>query len=113
MQSSSGCDSIVNLNLTVSQSSAGTDVLSAVCDSHLWNSILYTSSANYFQTLTNSAGCDSVVTLDLTVNYEDTGTDVLSSCDSLNWIDGITYTSTFKVVRILIQLLTLRAVIVL
>ncbi len=143
---SSGCDSIIHLDLTVFNSSTGTDMVSA-CDSFTWidgNSYL---SDNNFATfnLINVAGCDSVVTLNLTItnqisttdsiticnedsalvhgmyqhlagNYVDTftvnscdsistvvisispsitsGTDVKSVCESLTWIDGNTYTSS-------------------
>ena len=90
-----GCDSIVTLNLTINQSDAVTDVLSA-CDSLTWiDGITYTSSNNTASvTLTNVTGCDSVITLNLTINVPDATTDVLTACDSLTWIDGITYTSS-------------------
>ena len=94
LQSSAGCDSVVTLNLTVSQSSIGTDVISA-CDSLNWIDGFTYSSSNNSATynLTNSAGCDSLVTLNLTVNQSSTGTDVITVCDSITWIDGITYSS--------------------
>lgn len=64
-----GCDSIVTLNLTIVNSTTGTDVQTA-CDSYTWiDGITYTASNNTAtDTLTNIAGCDSVVTLDLTIN---------------------------------------------
>ncbi len=67
---SSGCDSLVVLNLTVLHSTTGIDTLTA-CDSLTWiNGITYhenTDTATYV--LPNAAGCDSVVTLHLTVNH--------------------------------------------
>ena len=95
LTNSVGCDSVVTLDLTILNSTTGTDVITA-CDSYTWiDGITYTSSNNVAtQTLTNAVGCDSVVTLDLTINYTTTGTDVITACDSYTWIDGITYTSS-------------------
>ena len=63
-------DSIVTLNLTINQSTTGTDLLIA-CDSLTWiDGITYTASNNTAtDTLTNAAGCDSIVTLDLTIYH--------------------------------------------
>lgn len=67
-----GCDSIVTLNLTINNSTAGTDVVTA-CDSYTWiNGVTYFSSNNTAtDTLTNTTGCDSIVTLNLTINTVD------------------------------------------
>ena len=90
-----GCDSVVTLNLTVNNSTTGTDVVTA-CDSYTWiDGVTYTASNNTATyTLTNAVGCDSVVTLNLTVNYSNTGVDTITACDSYTWIDGITYTES-------------------
>ena len=90
-----GCDSVVTLALTITNSSSGTDVQTA-CDNYTWiDGNTYTSSNNSATwTLTNAAGCDSVVTLDLTITNSNTGTDVHTACDSYTWIDGNTYTSS-------------------
>ena len=98
-ETTNGCDSVITLDLTINYSNQGY-LDTTVCDSHLWNSILYTSSANYFQTLTNSAGCDSVVTLDLTVNYEDSSYTIDSTCSSYLW-NGTTYNSTVELTHII------------
>jgi PKD repeat protein len=87
-----GCDSVITLDLTINYSNQ-VYLDTTVCDSHLWNSILYTVSEISSQTLTNSAGCDSVVTLDLTVNYEDSSYTIDSTCSSYLW-NGTTYNST-------------------
>ena len=64
-----GCDSIVTLDLTIIQSTTGTEVVTS-CDPFTWiDGVTYTASnntANY--TLVNASGCDSIVTLDLTIN---------------------------------------------
>ena len=90
-----GCDSIVTLNLTIINSSSGTDV-QAACDSYTWiDGITYTSSNNIAtDTLTNAVGCDSIVTLDLTITNSSSGTDIQTACLSYTWIDGITYTAS-------------------
>ena len=90
-----GCDSVVTLNLTINNSTTGTDVITA-CDSYTWiDGITYTESNNTATyTLPNADGCDSVVTLNLTVNYSNTGVDTITACDSYTWIDGITYTES-------------------
>ena len=95
LTNAAGCDSTVTLDLTITNSSAGTDVITA-CDSYTWiDGIAYTASNNTAtQILTNAAGCDSTVTLDLTITNSNTGTDVITACDSYTWIDGIEYTAS-------------------
>jgi len=70
-----GCDSVVTLNLTISNSSTGIDNQIA-CDTYTWiDGLTYTSSNNTAtHTLVsgNAAGCDSVVTLNLTLGAVDT-----------------------------------------
>lgn len=99
--SSSGCDSIITINLTVNANSGATDFATA-CDSYTWiDGVTYTSSNNTATfTETNAVGCDSIITLDLTINYSTTSVDVVSECQSYTWMNGITYitssnTSTF------------------
>jgi len=89
-----GCDSIVTLNLTMTNSNTGTDTQTA-CDSYTWiDGNTYTAPNNTATwTETNAAGCDSVVTLDLTITNSNTGTDVQTACNTFDWIDGNTYTS--------------------
>ncbi|GEM_PF-3302432 len=93
LTNTSGCDSIVALDLTITNSNTGTDV-QTFCDSYTWiDGNIYTASNNSATwILTNSAGCDSVVTLDLTITNSTFGTDAHVACESYTWIDGITYT---------------------
>ena len=93
-----GCDSLVTLDLTINNSTTGTDIQVA-CDSYIWplNSTTYTTTTNTptFNIVNGAAnGCDSLVTLDLTINNSTTGTDIQVACDSYTWIDGITYTAS-------------------
>ncbi|MFT4754877.1 MAG: hypothetical protein ACI85Q_002440 [Salibacteraceae bacterium] len=89
-----GCDSVVTLNLTITNSTTSTDVHSA-CTSYTWiDGVTYTSSNTTAKdTLVNAVGCDSVVTLNLTINSTYVTTDVQTVCDSLIWADGNTYYS--------------------
>ena len=92
--SSMGCDSVIILDLTIVQPSAGTEVVSA-CGSYMWNGITYTSNNNIAQdTLVNMVGCDSIVTLDLTILNSTSFIDVIASCSTITWLDGITYNQT-------------------
>jgi hypothetical protein len=90
-----GCDSIVTLNLTIKNPTAGIDVQSA-CGSYKWiDGITYTASNNTAKdTLVNAVGCDSIVTLNLTIKNPTMSTDVKSACGSYKWIDGVTYTTS-------------------
>jgi hypothetical protein len=89
-----GCDSVVTLNLTVNNSTTGTDVVTA-CDSYTWiDGVTYTASNNTATyTLTNAMGCDSVVTLNLTVNYAVYDTIVDTAVNEYVW-NGTTYTES-------------------
>ncbi|MFT4602076.1 MAG: hypothetical protein ACI857_002262 [Arenicella sp.] len=92
--STAGCDSIVNLDLTILPAITGTDTQIA-CDSLVWiDAITYyvdNTTATFNLVAGASNGCDSLVTLDLTVNSSATGTDTQFACDSLVWIDAVTY----------------------
>ena len=94
LTNSTGCDSIVQLDLTIYNVNNSVDQFTA-CDSYTWiNGVTYTSSNNSaVYTTTNLGGCDSIVSLDLTINYSSTSNDVITACGSYTWINGVTYTS--------------------
>ncbi len=96
----SGCDSIVTLNLTINKVTTATDTHTA-CDSFTWiDGVTYTASnTTAIDTLVNAAGCDSVVTLNLTLNKSTTATDTHTACDSFTWIDGVTYTASDTIAK--------------
>ena len=85
LTNAAGCDSIVTLNLTISQTSSSIDN-QILCDGNTLNWIdgnTYTSSNNTAtDTLTNAAGCDSIVTLNLTVSSSTSSLLTISSCGS-------------------------------
>ncbi len=96
MKKSVGCDYVVTLNLTINNSSTGSQTLSR-CGSYTWpaNGQTYTTSGVRTATLTNSVGCDSVVTLNLTINQGTTGSQTVSSCNAYTWpANGQTYTTS-------------------
>ena len=90
--SSSGCDSVVYLDLTINYDSYQTDVQTS-CNSYTWiDGVTYTSSTNTPTfTLTNQNGCDSIISLNLTLYSSSNSTDFQNACDSLSWINGQTY----------------------
>jgi len=97
-----GCDSIVNLSLTVLNNSSFT------LDANICNGIIYTfgsqslsTSGTFFRTLTAANGCDSVVTLNLTVLPNSSSSMNASICDGQSYTFGSqtlttggTYTNT-------------------
>jgi hypothetical protein len=95
LTNAAGCDSLVTLNLTINNSTNGTDIQTA-CDTYTWiDGLTYNASTNTPTfLLTNAAGCDSLVTLNLTINNSTNGTDVQTACDTYTWIDGLTYNTS-------------------
>ena len=68
-----GCDSTVNLDLTVA-AAVENNVFAAICDGEVYeiNGMMYSVQGIYRDTLTGQAmgGCDSIIVLDLTVSNE-------------------------------------------
>ena len=92
-----GCDSLVTLDLTIVNSTSGTDTKTE-CNSYTWidgNTFTASNNSATFN-ITNGAanGCDSLVTLDLTIVNSTSGTDTRTECNSYTWIDGNTYTAS-------------------
>jgi gliding motility-associated-like protein len=92
-----GCDSIINLNLTLTDDVTGTDVQIA-CENYTWiDGITYTSSTNTptFTIAGGSAlGCDSIVTLDLTINPNYTTVVDVEACGFYIADNGQTYSES-------------------
>lgn len=63
-----GCDSLVEVHLTVVNSDVYQHDVSA-CDQYAWNDSLYLLPGSYTQSFPNTQGCDSTVTLDIDMNY--------------------------------------------
>ena len=68
LSNTSGCDSIINLHLTLSNKSNATTILSReVCGQYSWKGQALTRSGIYADTLVAANGCDSIVNLQLTI----------------------------------------------
>ena len=92
-QSINGCDSLVTLDLTIINSTIGTETVTA-CDSAIWNGTTYTSSGNYsFNASPGSNSCDSTANLVLTLNSSSSSSLTNTACNSYDW-NGNTYTSS-------------------
>ncbi len=93
---STGCDSLVVLNLTILPVPQGIDNQSS-CGPYTWiNGLTYTiSTVNPTFTLVGAAanGCDSIAKLHLVVNSATTGTDTRTECAGYTWINGQSYYS--------------------
>lgn len=98
---STGCDSIVRLDLTIQQAQRAVDKITA-CDSYTWiDGITYTANNNtatYTYVGGASNGCDSIVTLNLTLRGVARGVDIIRACGSFTWINGVTYTNSVSAV---------------
>lgn len=92
-----GCDSLINLDLTILNSAVGSEVRTE-CDSYTWidgNTYMSSNNSATFNIVGGAAnGCDSLVTLDLTVLASSSTTDSWVECNSLTWLDGNTYTTS-------------------
>ncbi len=86
---SNGCDSIIKLNLNITNVLRSTINVSA-CDTFTWasNGQTYATSGTYMDTLATSGGCDSIVTLNLTVSPIAPTTINVSACDSYTWSEN-------------------------
>ena len=95
LTSSSGCDSVPILSLTVNHVVTST-TNKTICSSELpytWNGNNYPAAGNYSVTLTSVANCDSIATLHLFVNPVTTSTTAITICNSelpYHW-NGNTY----------------------
>ena len=97
LTNTSGCDSIVTLDLSVSSNNIGTDVQTA-CGSFTWiDGNTYTSSTNtplYTIVGGNINGCDSTVNLNLTINQASSNSVNINSCGPYFAANGQTYTES-------------------
>jgi hypothetical protein len=76
-----GCDSVINLYLTVTHPT-NSIINETAIDNYTLNNQTYTQSGTYTQIIPNSVGCDSTITLNLTLSY--------SGVNELNPLNNIT-----------------------
>jgi hypothetical protein len=103
LQSISGCDSIVTLNLTINNSTSGTETVST-CFAYEWaaTGLTYLNSGTYTQIIQNANGCDSVAILELTILSTSSSSQTQTSCDFYVWPEnGNTYTSSGNYTHVL------------
>ena len=93
--SSTGCDSVVMLNLTINHSFVG-DVYVSACEDYIWedgNGVTYTESGEYEHNVVVD-GCDSTTVLHLTINHNEIAEpEFVTVCNSYEWNDS-TYTES-------------------
>lgn len=68
LQTVVGCDSIITLNLTITNSIMGPTTQQNACGPYTWNGQTYTQSGTYTYNGTTANGCDSSATLVLTID---------------------------------------------
>jgi hypothetical protein len=91
---SSGCDSIITINLSFQLSTAST-ISPVVCNSYTSpGGQTLTISGMYMDTIPNAAGCDSVITINLTVNTATTSSITVNTCGVYTAPSGATYSET-------------------
>ena len=89
----SGCDSILTINLTISNNTSSTTAITA-CNSYAApNGDSYTSSQIINYTIPNAAGCDSLISIDLTI-VNTTSSIVETACFSFIAPSGTIYNSS-------------------
>ena len=107
LQTINGCDSIVTLNLTISNV-VNNDITAAICEGSVYteNGFNASEAGTYTQNLQTIDGCDSVVTLTLTVNPVESTTLLASICEGsvytengFNASEAGTYTQTLQTVN--------------
>lgn len=82
LTASSGCDSIILLDLNINNSTVG-NISMQGCDEVSINGLIYNQSGNYIQTLVNSNGCDSTLNVSCDISYSDSSYQLVQECDSV------------------------------
>jgi hypothetical protein len=67
LQNANGCDSLIELNLTINNTTSSTQNITT-CNTYFFNNQTLTNSGIYYDTLQNANGCDSLIELNLTIN---------------------------------------------
>jgi hypothetical protein len=86
----SGCDSIVTLNLTIKGQKSNSSINVVSCGIYDFNGFYISATGIYYDTINNSVGCDSAITLTLTVVDLDNSVAVSGGILSSNHA-GVTY----------------------
>jgi len=96
LTNSSGCDSILTINLTIKHNSTASinpvacDIYHSPSGNYAW-----TSSGSYLDTISNAAGCDSIITINLSIKHNSTASINPVVCESFTSPSGnYTWTNT-------------------
>ncbi len=89
LQSTTGCDSTITLNVTIGNSTSET-LTQTACKNFILNGQTYNSTGTYLQNLINVSGCDSFLTLNLTI-YNVNTTLSQSGATLVAYANGATY----------------------
>jgi hypothetical protein len=87
-----GCDSVVNITLTITNGTHNAETQSA-CETYSWHNTTYTLSGTYTYNYTNASNCPSTDTLHLTINNGTHNAETQSVCGSYTW-HGSNYSAT-------------------
>ena len=95
LSSQAGCDSLVNLDLTLLPAEH-TTLDTAICqgDAYLFNNQTLLNSGTYHDTLTANSGCDSIITLNLTVTPVYNTSIEAAICEGSTYVFGGTILDT-------------------
>ena len=93
LQTTSGCDSILNLHLVVDEQITHEFSHHECSNSYVWDGRVYNSPGDYEYTYTTLGGCDSIVTMHLTMGLpQHTSFDTIT-CGTFHW-NGQDYTTS-------------------
>ncbi len=96
-QTTSGCDSIVHLDLTINESKTN-EFNAEACNTYTWDGTVYDTPGDKVRTYLTAQGCDSIVTMHLTLGHTITNEFSRTECDSYTW-DGTEYTTSNDYVK--------------
>ncbi len=96
LSGANGCDSIININLTIGTNSSSSNINEISCGDYISPSGNYTwtNSGTYIDTIQNVTGCDSIITINLIIGNNTSSTIIESVCNSYTSPNGSVYYSS-------------------
>ncbi len=85
-----GCDSIVTLDLTITNPLPINQIADTACDAYTWDAETFYESGVYTRNFLTPEGNDSIVKLSLVINHDVAVSDSMQLCDSVEW-NGVMY----------------------